>query len=602
MKNKKIGKPATTNSIMPIEPATVINKKIQVYRVIPEKLKIAIDDLGLSKIMKNKALKLVCLLIQKGMQNNHDLSGYISLAVNYLQKTFTPYYHTDFFNLLKSEKIIESNEKYKQGSKAFPGYSKGYRINEHLLNGEFVSTSYQDDKFRNDQDSYININRRYFYKNLNNNHTNVIPTNSITNHLPSINMHISTKLFEKSMIFEDLSSLFYDEEKIWKATEAKIAYISTKLFKVDNEITQNYFEVINHINDLTYKTTKKKAIAWSEDNGVTLIQDGKFFYMDDLDRYVLLKKRNLLLNYKWYIAKLKKNIFYANRNVTNNRLDHNLTSLNKDTMKIIKKDNDLIEIDMKNCQFAIHAYWMKQKDLCVDEDVQKYYNMCSKGTLYEELAKIMNVTREEAKQVMMEVAFTSEDYRSPAKKLFKGLFPNVVAHIDGFKKEKKDSSLFSVELQELESEIFVDNLYPNIKELGLFCLTKHDSLIVKRADEDQVVELIRAYFKYLDLECVLDIEGRSVHICSDNIVPENGHSRVLEAQIQDQTEIVIEDKPEAESMTERQQYQYEFETTYFPDLGDKPEWWQSLEYFKENYGEEGAIELYEGQTRFIGKF
>ena len=485
MKNKKIGKPVTTtNSVIPVKHAVVINKYVQVYRVIPEKLLVAIDNLNLSKIMKNKALKLVCLLIQKGMQNNHDLSGYILLAVNYLQKTFTPYYHTDFLNLLKSEKIIESNEKYKQGSKAFPGYPKGYRINENLLNGEFVSTSYQDDKFRNSQDSYIIINQRYFYKNQNNNYANVIPTNSITNHFSPINMHISTKLFEKSLIFDDLSSLYYDEEKIWEATKAKMANICTKVFKVGTEVSQNFFEVTNHVTGTTYEITKEKAIAWSELNEVTLIQDGKFFYIDDLDRYVLLKKRNLLLNYKWYIAKLTKKIFYVNRNTTNNRLDHNLTSLNKDTMKIIKKDNDLIEIDMKNCQFAIHAFWMKQMDLCVHEDVRKYYEICSKGILYEELAKIMNVTREEAKQVMMEVAFTSEDYRSQAKKLFRSLFPNVVAHIDGFKKEKKDSRLFSVELQELESEIFVDNLYPNIKELGLFCLTKHDSLIIKRVDEE----------------------------------------------------------------------------------------------------------------------
>ena len=303
-----------------------------------------------------------------------------------------------------------------------------------------------------------------------------------------------------------------------------------------------------------------------------MIQDGKYFYIDDLDRYVLLKKRNLLLNYKWYIAKLKKKMFYANRNITNNRLDHNLTSLNKDTMKIIKGDNDLIEIDMKNCQFAIHAYWMKQEGICVHEDVQRYYEMCSNGTLYDELAEKLNIARDEAKQVMMKLAFSSEKYYTPYKKLFKEHFPNVVAHIDGFKKEKKNSILFSIELQQLESEIFVDNLYPNIKERGLFCLTKHDSLFVKRADEEQVVEIIRAYFKYLDLECVLDVAGRLVPICSDDNVPENEHGVVLDSQIQDQKEKVIEHKPEAESMAEQEKYEREFEADNFAELEDVPGW------------------------------
>ena len=270
-------------------------------------------------------------------------------------------------------------------------------------------------------------------------------------------------------------------------------------------------------------------------------------------------------------------------------------------MKIIKEDNDLIEIDMKNCQFAIHAYWMKQEGLCIKEDVQRYYDMCSHGTLYDELAEKLKITREEAKQVMMELAFSSEKYYTPYKKLFKEHFPNVVAHIDGFKKEKKNSILFSIELQQLESEIFVDNLYPNIKERSLFCLTKHDSLFVKRADEQQVVEIIRSYFKYLEFECVLDVEGRLVPICSDDEVHVNEHGGVLDTKIQDETEIAIEDQAEAQLTAEQEEYESEFEADNFPDLKDMPDWWQSLDYFIENYGNECAKEMYEGQVSFIGR-
>ncbi len=564
-----------------------IEKKIQVYKVIPEELKLAINNLDLSKIMSNKAIKLVCLLIQKGMQNNHDLSSYIPLPVSYLQKVFTPYYHTDFFNLLKSKNIIECNEKYKQGSKAFPGYSKAYRINPNLLNGEFVSTSYQDAKFKNEQDLYININRTYFYTNLN---------DSTKDNSSSSIMHIITKLFEKSLIFDDLSSLYFDSDKIWENTKAQISYISTKVFKIDAEVSQNYFEVINHITGSTYHTTKEKALRWSMENSYTLIQDGKYFYIDDLDRYVATKQRNMLLNYKWHIAKLDKKIFYADRNNTNNRLDHNLTCLNKGTMKIIKEDNGLVEIDMKNCQFAIHAYWMKQEDLCVQEDVRMYYDICSKGILYDELAKSLKTSREEAKQVMMELAFSSEKNYTPSRKLFKEHFPNVLAHIDGFKKEKKNSRLFSIELQELESEIFVDNLYPNMKELGLFCLTKHDSIIVKKADDEKAVELIRAYFNHLGLECVLDVGGTQVTISCDDKGSQNWNGGVSDTQIREETEMAIEHKPEAELTIE----QNECET--FVEPGNRPDWWQSLDYFKENYGEDGAKEMYEGQINFIVRF
>src|SRR5690606_19026319 len=116
----------------------------------------------------------------------------------------------------------------------------------------------------------------------------------------------------------------------------------------------------------------------------------------------------LLLNYKANMAMLLNKQFYANRNKTNNRLDHNLTSLNKVILSVIKEDNDLIEIDLKNSQFAIHAYWMKQEGLCDKyQDVQRYHELCSKGILYEELARTMDATRTESKQTMMELAFSS---------------------------------------------------------------------------------------------------------------------------------------------------------------------------------------------------
>jgi hypothetical protein len=95
---------------------------------------------------------------------------------------------------------------------------------------------------------------------------------------------------------------------------------------------------------------------------------------------------------------------------------------------------------------------------------------------------------------------------------------------------------------------------------------------VKRADEEQVVEIIRAYFKYLDLECVLDVAGRLVPICSDDNVPENEHGVVLDSQIQDQKEKVIEHKPEAESMAEQEKYEREFEADNFAELEDVPGW------------------------------
>ena len=108
--------------------------------------------------------------------------------------------------------------------------------------------------------------------------------------------------------------------------------------------------------------------------------------------------------------------------------------------------------------------------------------------------------------------------------------------------------------------------------------------------------MIRAYFKYLNLECVLDIEGRAVQIRSDDIVPENRHGGVLDAQIQDEMKIAIECKAPALPMEEQEEYETEFEARYFT-LEDRPDWWHGLEYYKQNYGNDCAKEMYEGQTQ-----
>ncbi|PZF72607.1 hypothetical protein DN068_12130 [Taibaiella soli] len=325
-------------------------------------------------------------------------------------------------------------------------------------------------------------------------------------------MHISTEVFDKSLLIEDLKMLVYDELRLLDAAKKKIDSIRSTSFQIGMEIEEISFEVNNRVSKKeNYYVNKSRAVAYCKRRGLTLIKDGRNFYIDDLDRYVAMKKKSMEIYYGGIISKLIKGIFYAGRNSSNGRLDHNLTAMSKCLVEIIREDNGLVEIDLKNSQFAIHAYWLKQEGLCDLEDVGVYYDLCSNGKLYEELGKMLQLKREDAKQLMMELAFSSEKNHTAAKKKFKERFPNVVAHIDGVKKEG-ESRDFSITLQKREAEIFVDNLYPSIKDAGLFCLTKHDSLIVKRTEVNQVLEIVREYFNYLEFECTLDVDGEIVKI------------------------------------------------------------------------------------------
>jgi len=487
-----------------------------VKTTLPASLVKAIDDLKLSRIMRDKALKLVSIIILKSMYNNHDLSAPIPLAAHYFEKAFNKEYHKDFFNKMKAANIIQSTGEYRQGSKFKKGKAMCYRINNELLNDAYVPVFYEDRKpIRTEKDGGLSkaeifINRTYYNKNTNDRSSNSInydlyshPTNQVLSN-NSLSIHISSRLFQKSLIIDDLSSLEYNQDKIWIATKERIANISSRLF-VDDKILRDSFEVTNCLlNNFKYHTTKERAIKWAKEHEAAVVQDGRHFYIQKLKKFIRDKKLNVYRHYKWQMARITGKLFYAKRNDTNWRVDHNLTCAGKNFMEVIKIENDLIEIDIKNSQFAIHAYWMKQEGLCSNKDVQRYYEMCSNGVLYDEIGKELGIKREAAKQLMFEMVFSSHKFNTSSKKHFRKNFPNVIKHIDEFKKKMKNSELFSIELQQLESEIVIDNLYPNIKELGIFCLTKHDSLIIKKSDEEKVVKLIQAYFNQIGFECTLD--------------------------------------------------------------------------------------------------
>jgi hypothetical protein len=597
--------------------------KSVVRNAIPKQVFDAIEGLCFSKIMKGKAVKLICLIMQKSMYNNNDFSSYVELPAHYLEKIFNKEYHTDFFNKMKTAGIIVCNDNYRKGSKKKRGLSKSYKLNPALIGDVHVPVFYYDKKNGGyiEKDGYYNeknggyendliaIRREYFYENALKTESDIpnsqfpisLISESSSKPLISSNSsnsissyHISTRLFEKSLLIDDLSSLVYSRSKMEAANEEYIRYISTRLF-VDEKIERNYFEVRNNVYNSSYEISKKSALVWSKENGVNLIQDGNHFYFDSIESFIEKKEKNIRFSFEWFMSKVENEIFYAGRNIVNRRLDHNLTCAGKHLIEVLKEDNDLIEIDIKNSQFVIHAWWMKKQGFLKHDDVWEYYEMCKSGMLYDNLAVSLSTVRKIAKELMMEIGFSSEGNNTPVKATFRKKFPNVVAHIDGFKKASNDYKLFSNELQQMEAEIVVDNLYPNIKELGVFCLTKHDSIIVRRKDMDVVMAVITSYFNDLHFECTLNIDGHCVLIednSSNQELKIDDTARAANVGVLD-AQILNETNNEAISVSTN--------TAVLNEPQNKPDWWQSLEYYESAYGEDGK-ELYEGQFDMLERF
>jgi hypothetical protein len=102
-------------------------------------------------------------------------------------------------------------------------------------------------------------------------------------------------------------------------------------------------------------------------------------------------------------------------------------------------------------------------------------------------------TRDDAKLLLITILFSS-NYNPRGKKEFNSLFPQVHAWIKKFKRENGYKN-FSVTLQKMEADLFIDQIYVSLKKRGVFCLTKHDSLIIRHNDLGKIMRTLESVCK-----------------------------------------------------------------------------------------------------------
>ena len=683
--------------------------KTNIYFMMPRAMKHKLNDIEFgTKQSKNKAKKFVCKLITDGFHENKDLSKLIKIPSSYFRKAYNGRYLEDFLNPLIDSGIVQRNDSYSNDENN--KLCKSYRIVQDWL---YTTDSLEGDNFicekDGESDKIISVNPDTSITKINNYYT-----------ISSLSIPYMLHHFQKAALKADFDSLYFNIEKLKKAAEQELSYIDLVL---NDEIDVTYIKGFDRIKNQDFNDKKSTILTRVKKDGYNLIQDGDEFYIDDLDRYIDNKKDNMRFFNETTISKLKKGIFNIGRNKTNNRLDSNFTVMSKSLLKVIMEDNNLVEIDLCNSQFAILADWLKKEGLADKyQDVSTFCNNAGKGTLYYSISTTLpymlhrfQETEETVKKKMLQMAFSRAGGERPEfKESCYRYMPNVIEFIDGYKKKHKYKN-FSIALQKKESFIFIDNLLYNIKANGFFCITKHDSLIVRKSNMDEILQILRSYFNFVNFDCTVKVKdgenkfyysmtnpatipelnpedsmdkntdsirltnysnnkynntmkkditlnltpvteseivreilnrvkektarqekasavrkrntairtGKALQMLKDKFgighdMPigeqtlgtlnemnednvENEHGGVLDTQIQDETEIAIEDQAEAQLTAEQEEYESEFEANYFTDQEDKPDWWQSLDYFIENYGSDCAKEMYEGQIGFIGK-
>jgi hypothetical protein len=441
-------------------------KKEKQQRVItlPTSMVEDINMLELTKTNKDHSYKLIQMILDKSYKNNGNYSSYVELPSNYLIKVFNKRYNEWFSKLRKDNIIMTFTNKQGKESYSNGGYSKSYCINsKYLLDNKMERVVYMFPQFEfTEEETKIN-----------------------------------------TWVKDDLKQLIINKDRMYNYMDNVMNKLSIQNFKTNEEITETSFEV--EIKENMYVTPKffttlDKALDRIKDGNRMLIQDKKRFIIQNPNEFIINKKNAYKMYYTDVISKLSNKIFLGKRNERNKRLDTNLTNLCSELTDMIIEDNNLVQLDLMNSQFTILSYMLPKSDL---HDFRRFKTLCKDGKLYDYIKEELSLeTKKEAKQITFELLFSSWRNTNPRIKKMKELFPNVINYISDYKRENGDSE-FAIMLQLKESEIFIDDIWMTLKEDGFFALTKHDSIICKKEDENVIRDFITMYFDSIGLEGTL---------------------------------------------------------------------------------------------------
>lgn len=439
------------------------------YITIPIELNEKINSLGFHDLDKDYALKFIHTLIRKSKYEHRFSNAFVEMPSKYIKKVTNHRYTRWLYKLLESE-IILSNDSYSTITHTCIHYSINLSNllvhnmwctpQENTGGSDFVTVSYVSEfKGKNMRDESV-----------------------------------------KSRVVKDLKSLYFDYEKMKSIVTKVVNSVNRDKFKINSEIKEESIYVRFNQNNQEKQVWMKldTALSRAEEWGVDLIQDGAKFYLANFEEYLLSKKKSYYIAYTDAVENFNSGNFFAFRNETNKRLDSNITNMANVLTNQLCKDNDLVKFDLSNSQFAILSHIL-DGELDTD-DFRVFKEQSQSGRLYEYILENLNLeNRKDAKNMMFELMFSSEKLRSSLKTKLKKLFPSVVEYVDAYKKKHKYRN-FSIMLQKKESEIFINGIWTEIKKSKVFCIPKHDCIIVKREDKELALNTIKKHFEKLNFK------------------------------------------------------------------------------------------------------
>lgn len=150
------------------------------------------------------------------------------------------------------------------------------------------------------------------------------------------------------------------------------------------------------------------------------------------------------------------------------------------------------------------------------DDVKRFYQDVVEKDLYGVIQGVLGLSqRSQAKIFCFKIIFSSPDSKNEFKDIIRDRYPSIVDTLDEYKRlhmkrnrqvDKDGSEKLSINLQALESEIFIEGIFNQLHENKITCFTRHDSVIVGESTKDKAKEIMKNYYKQLGFESNFEVE------------------------------------------------------------------------------------------------
>ncbi|AZQ44856.1 hypothetical protein [Nonlabens ponticola] len=192
------------------------------------------------------------------------------------------------------------------------------------------------------------------------------------------------------------------------------------------------------------------------------------------------------------------------------RLNTNLTMMASDLRPFIIGYENMSYLDLSNSQpvlFNVTLQSLKETASgSLKMEIDRYFQITIEGRWYEELCDIFKCNRKTAKQYWMLIAYSKNNECRRLKNKFRNSFPEVYSIIE---QQKKDNyTKFSIGLQKIESQIFIDVICKRLVENDILPLSIHDGVLVDRNYTEKTYKIMTdALCEYIGAIPVIDING-----------------------------------------------------------------------------------------------